>query len=73
MKQVGKRKIQPISKKASGALLVQGANFNDEIHRLPTGSTTCFPKGLYRYATAEEANIHWDSCLIKGIANNARK
>ena len=73
MRLIGKRKARPISEKASGALLKQGAIFNDEIHRLPTGSTTCFPRGIYRYATSEEANAHWDSCVIKGIANNAGK
>lgn len=73
MRVVGKRQIRPISEKASGFLLKQGAVFNDEMHRLPTGTTTYFPKGIYRYKTNEEANAHWDSYLIEGIARNARK
>lgn len=70
---IGKRKPRPVSQKASGFLLKQGAAFNEEIHRLPTGTTTYFPKGIYRYKTPEEANVHWESNMIEGIAENARK
>ena len=73
MRVIGKRKIRLITERASGDLLKQGAIFNDEIHRLPTGITTYFPKGIYRFKTCEEANTHWDSCLIEGLVNNARK
>ena len=73
MRVIGKRQIRPISEKASGFLLKQGAVFNDEIHRLPTGTTTYFPKGVYRYKTCEEANVHWDSCLLAGMVRNAKK
>ena len=71
MRLIGKRKIRPISNKASGFLLKQGAAFNDEMHKLPTGGATCFPKGIYHYLTHEEANKHWDSCLVEGIVKNA--
>jgi len=73
MRTVGKRKIRDISNKASGELLKQGALFNDEIHKLPTGKTTFMPKGIYRYPSHEEANKHWEKCLIKGMADNARQ
>ena len=72
MRVIGKRKIRPISFKASGELLKQGAVFNDEMHGLPTGSTTGFPKGIYRYASFKEANEHWDDCLIERLARNGR-
>ena len=72
MRTVGKRSIRPISIRASGALLSQGAKFNDEIHYLPTGNTTYFPKGVYRYKTHDEASRHWDECMINGIAEHAR-
>jgi len=72
MKVIGKRNSRSISDKASGSLLKEGANFNDEIHQLPTGNTTYFPKGIYRYKTHEEANIHWELFLVEGIARNAR-
>lgn len=38
MRTTGHRKERPISIAASVALLAEGARFNDEIHRLPTGN-----------------------------------
>lgn len=67
MKTTG-RKVRPISLEASGELLKQGALWNDEIHKLPTGQSTFFPKGVYRYKSHEEANNHWDECVAKGMA-----
>jgi hypothetical protein len=65
---VGQRKERPISLLASGALLAEGARFNDEIHRLPTGHTTFIPKGVYRFKTHEDANQHQLACLARGMA-----
>jgi len=73
MRVTGKRKNRPITERAAGNLLKQGALFNDEMHKLPTGGTTYFPKGIYRYKTCEEANTHWDSCVIEGMVSNARR
>lgn len=73
MRTVGQRKAQPITFSASAELLVEGARFNDEIHRLPTGNTTHVPKGLYRFKTFEEANQHEQDCLIEGMARIARE
>lgn len=73
MRTVGKRKIRPVTFKASEYLLRQGAIFNDEIHKLPTGNTTYFPKGIYRYRTQVDANNHWEDCVVAGIARNARQ
>ncbi len=73
MRIVGKRNIRMISKNASSQLLKQGVLFNDEIHKLPTGNTTYMPKGVYRYKSHEDANRHWEECLIKGIAKNVRR
>jgi len=53
---------------ATGASLIEGSLFNDTIHNLPTGNTTYFPKGIYRYGSHEDANKHWNDCIIKGIA-----
>ena len=69
MKIIGKRKQRTISYHASGQLLKEGALFNDEIHQLPSGQKTSFPKGLYRYASHEEANEHWDACVINQIVS----
>ncbi len=71
MRTVGQRKERPIGLLASGALLAEGARFNDEIHRLPTGDTTFIPKGVYRFNTHEDANQHQLECLTKGMAKIA--
>lgn len=71
MRTVGSRKERPLSRVASGALLIEGARFNDEIHRLPTGNMTFIPKGLYRFMTHAEANHHQADCLAKGMAKLA--
>lgn len=71
MKTIGKRKERPITFSASAELLAEGARFNDEIHRLPTGQTTLIPKGLYRFKSHEEANRHQQDCLIEVMAQTA--
>ncbi len=67
MRTVGHRKERPISFSASAELLLEGARFNDEIHRLPTGHTTFIPKGVYRYKSFDEANRHQQDCLLAGM------
>jgi hypothetical protein len=71
MRTVGHRKERPISFSASGSLLAEGAHFNDEIPRLPTGRTTYIPKGVIFFKTHEEANRHQLDCLVKGMAQTA--
>jgi hypothetical protein len=71
MRTVGQRKERPIGLVASGALLAEGARFNDEMHRLPTGNMTFIPKGVYRFKTHEEAYQHQLDCLAKGMAKIA--
>ena len=71
MRTVGIRKERPIGLFATGALLAEGARFNDEMHRLPTGDMTFIPKGVYRFKTHEEANQHQLDCLTKGMAKIA--
>ncbi|MEK6749729.1 MAG: hypothetical protein AABY83_11050 [Pseudomonadota bacterium] len=73
MKIVGKRKIRELSLHASAEQLVAGCAFNDEIHKLPSGKETGFPKGVYRYKSQEEANAHWDEALILGIVRAVKK
>jgi len=67
MRIIGKRKIRSISNNASGELLKQGALFNDELHKLPTGQSMLLAKGIYRYSSHDEANRHWDDCIIEKI------
>ena len=71
MRTVGQRKERPVGLLASGTLLAEGARFNDEIHRLPTGNTTFIPKGVYRFKTHEDAYQHQLDCLAKGMAKIA--
>lgn len=68
MRIIGHRKEQPIAFSASADLLLQGARFNDEIHRLPSGQLTCIPKGVFRFASHAEANRQQQDCLAKVMA-----
>jgi hypothetical protein len=73
MRSIGHRKLRPIRFSASGALLAEGARFNDELHRLPTGDQGFIPKGVYRFKTHEEANRFDLDCLAKRMARIARE
>jgi hypothetical protein len=73
MKKVGHKKLMNPQHAASGQLLRRGCELNDALHELPTGNTTWFPKGIYRYKSAIEANRHWDECVAKGIASQLSK
>ena len=68
MRTIGHRKERPISFSASAAFLAEGACFNDEIHRLPTGQSTCIPKGVFHFKTHEDANRHQAECLVRCMA-----
>jgi hypothetical protein len=71
MRTIGRRKERPECLPASGALLAEGARFNDEMHRLPTGDKTFIPKGVYRFKTHEDACRHQLDCLARGMARVA--
>lgn len=71
MRTIGHRKEHPITFSASAVLLIEGARFNDEIHRLPTGNQTFIPKGVYRFKSFEEANRQDLDCLVEGMAQIA--
>lgn len=71
MRTIGHRKERPITFSASAELLAEGARFNDEIHRLPTGNFTFIPKGIFRFKNHEEANRQQLDNLVKGMAQIA--
>lgn len=73
MRSVGKRQVREITENASGELLKQGAMFNDELHKLPTGSNTHMRKGVYRFSSHEEANRHQDKCIMDGMIEYANR
>ena len=71
MRIIGHRKERPITFSASALLLEEGARFNDEIHRLPTGNATFIPKGVFRFKSHEDANQQQLNWLITGMAKVA--
>lgn len=73
MRTVGKRRRPSLSIPGAGDLLAEGARFNDEIHRLPTGDRTFIRRGVYRFRTHEEANRHDLECIATGMAQIARE
>jgi hypothetical protein len=71
MRIIGHRKEHPITFSASAALLLEGARFNDQIHLLPSGSSTCIPKGVFRFKSHEAANAHQQNCLVENMVQVA--
>jgi hypothetical protein len=69
MRTVGSRREQPLEAQASGALLAEGARFNESIARL--ARSTFVAKGVYRFKSHEEANRHELDCLAQGMAGLA--
>ena len=73
MRIVGKRSVRAIEKQPSGELLAEGGRFNQGIERYPEFASTFIPKGVYRFATLEEADAHRERCLIEGMVRLAAK
>ncbi|MCL4723819.1 MAG: hypothetical protein KJZ90_06075 [Rhodocyclaceae bacterium] len=71
MRTIGRRTAPPITFSASAELLAEGARFNDEIHRLPTGNRTFIPKGFYRFKNFEEANRYDLDCIVVSVVQAA--
>jgi len=65
MRQVGARREPAVAEKATGLLLAEGARFNEAVSRL--SRTTFIPKGVYRFASHDEANRHEQDCLVRGM------
>ncbi|MBZ0123329.1 MAG: hypothetical protein K8F31_05530 [Roseovarius sp.] len=71
MRTIGRRSAPIITFSASARLLAEGARFNDEIHRLPTGDRTFIPKGIYRFRSFEESNRFDLDAIVEGMARTA--
>lgn len=67
MKTVGRRIQQSISLKPSGKKLLEGILFNDEMHKLPTGSSTGVKKGIYRFKDFDEADKHREDAIVENM------
>lgn len=72
MRVVGRRKERPVSFFASAAILAEGARFNGDLHRLPSGQQTFVRKGIHRFRSADEASRHERDSLVLAIAHAAR-
>lgn len=71
MRTVGRRTEPAITFSASAARLAEGARFNDEIHRLPTGAWTGIRKGIYRFKNLADADRHDIECVAAYVAKAA--
>jgi len=71
MRTVGNRKPRPLSFVGSGALLLEGSRFNDDLLRLPGGGRTFVRKGLYRFKTHDDADRHNLDCIAARMAKIA--
>ena len=69
MRSVGRRLEPRIAIRASGDLLGEGARFNESMARLSCAAHV--PKGVYRFASHEQANQHEQDCLVRAIARLA--
>jgi hypothetical protein len=65
MRHVGKRQEPALVYQASGVLLAEGARFNETMAKL--APCTFIPKGVYRFASHEDANRHQQDCLVRGM------
>lgn len=71
MRTIGQRKEIPITFSASAELLAEGARFNDDLHRLPTGDRSFVRKGIYRFKSFDDANRHDQDCIVAGMVQAA--
>jgi hypothetical protein len=65
VKTIGSRRQAPITERASGESLAEGARFNESLAHL--ANTTFIPKGVYRFRTHEASNKHQQDCLARGM------
>jgi len=72
MKIVGNRKEPEITFHATSENLKRGIEFNDSINNF-FKSKIYIKKGAYHYKTHEEANKHWEECIIKGIIERQKE
>lgn len=75
MKIVGNRKEPEITFHATAENLKRCCEFNDEMIKFQKalGFNGFLPKGVYHYKTHEEANKHWDQCIINKVIQKHKK
>lgn len=72
MRIVGRRGERPIAFSASAALLAEGARFNEEFQKLPVGKLTAIAKGVYRFKSHQDADLHSQDCLAACLIQAAK-
>jgi hypothetical protein len=72
MRTVGQRQEPPIASEPSGRLLAATARAMEALRKLPGGDVAFIPKGVYVFATLEEADRHRDECQARAMAELAR-
>ena len=73
MRQVGKRRIRPISAVPSSDALRAAAIHQATGRTLAAVATTGIRKGIYRFASHAEMNRHTDEALAYAVALNVRQ
>ena len=68
MRVIGHRQPAPLTHRASGAQLAEGAIFSETLACL--SPVLGIVKGVYRYPTHEAANKHWLECVARNVANS---
>jgi hypothetical protein len=69
MRTIGQKFERPLAAEASGVLLREAAAFNEMLQNaFPFGKVGHIPKGLYRFASHEEANRQDETCLARHMA-----
>ena len=64
---VGKRIAHPLVATPTSTYLRSNIEFSADLTKIADGKVF-FPKGVFRYASHEEANAHQEACLAEGIA-----
>lgn len=72
MRIIGKEKQYQISETPSAEALKAGAEHQATALALAGVATTGVRRGIYRFATHEEANAHWNEATARAIVENQK-
>lgn len=72
MRTVGRRQQPPIASEPRGTLLAETARAMEGLRAIPGGDVGFIPKGVYLFATLDEADRHRDECQARAMAELSR-
>lgn len=73
MRTIGKRVMPELSRYASGEAMKASAAFNETMQKaFPYGRMICCAKGVYRFRTQHEANLHQEEYIANTMATIAK-